>query len=79
MIHVNFPESNTILHAAPGDEATVEPLHVLKADGMVTSMWELSPEDMVQLMQTRRIVVQVVGASQPPMRLLVLPPEGPRQ
>lgn len=63
-----FPEANVILGPPPGSEAEVSDLQVLRADGRLVSCWQLSPEEIAEIVRTGKIWLSVWGAvTQPPV------------
>lgn len=79
--HVNFKESNALLRADPGegdevDAATNEvvrdgvrigDLDVYKDDKQIASCWQLSAEELMEVMRTGRVYVFVLGNRHPPI------------
>ncbi len=44
-----------------------QPCYALIQDGIVTTCWRLSDEEVAAVINSRRVVVQVLGNTQPPM------------
>lgn len=69
---VQFPESNTVL--TPPDDMTEEECSNLDifrtGDGCCISCWELDGDELMQILETKRIWLRVhSGESQPPVSL----------
>jgi hypothetical protein len=72
---VKFDKVNAVLNPPP-DVEDVAPLFVQKrTDGIVTSCWELTPEELMQLVDTGKIYLHVSGPH-PAVMLSVAPLEG---
>lgn len=79
--HVCFEESNLLLRAAPGPGDTVDSktnevisngvrigdLHVYKDDDQTVSCWQLTAEEMLEVIRTGRVFVFVLGDLHPPI------------
>lgn len=94
--HVCFQESNLLLRAVPGPGDTVDSrtnevisngvrisdLHVYKDDDQIVSCWQLSAEEMLEVVRTGRIFVFVLGNLHPPIFVspnLMQQPEAPAE
>lgn len=69
---VDFPESNAVL--TPPDDMTEEECSNLEIfrtpDGCCISCWELDGDELMQILETKRIWLRVhSGPSQPPVSL----------
>jgi len=75
---VDFPESNDVLKAAPGTEDAVNDLRIFRQglsftpngqrlDLCVVSCWELSDEELAEVIRTKRIYFQALGRTHPPI------------
>lgn len=71
---VEFYGSNRTLHAAPGTEDRVSDLHIFTDGESCVSCWELTDEEVAEIVRTRRAWLQVMsGVSQPPVLVSGLP------
>jgi hypothetical protein len=72
---VEFPEQNTVLKAAPGTESWVRDLPIYRQypdgvnDQCVVSCWELSAEEVAEIVRTGRVYFQAFGPTHPPVAL----------
>lgn len=66
---VSFPEQNTV---ATGDGCSDLPLYA--GGGQFVSVWELSGDELMQVLQTGRIYVRTFGPHIPPIALQVESP-----
>lgn len=75
---VVFPQANMVYKAAPGTEQAVQDLPANVEQGVVTSCWELTPDEVRVLVQTRRLWVSVFsgGVCSPIMPAVFMPPIG---
>lgn len=82
---IEFPESNTVLKAAPGTEEWVRDLPIfrqglsflpngVRMDQCVVSCWELSPEELAEVVKTGKIYFQCFGGTHPPISIHGLSP-----
>ena len=86
---VAFPEQNHILQPAPGTEPYVQPLpcHAsvrTEPDGqqfmVTTSCWEMSEAEIIEIVRTKRVWLQVYGGHPPSLIIGVNPiAKGPRE
>lgn len=76
MTPVNFEQANCILKAPPGwDPVEMGPcddLHVLRQNGTVVSVWEPDADERAVLAAGGRVVLSVVGETQPPVAIWVV-------
>lgn len=56
---VKFEHCNAVFKAAPGDEANVYDLDCHFHENVVTSCWELSADELAEIILTRRVWLQV--------------------
>lgn len=69
---VAFAQSNGVLRAPEGMADCVD-LPVHKANGWISSVWELEPGEITELIVSRRLVLHVQGReTHPPVGLEVL-------
>ena len=68
---VNFPEANMVL-TAPEGMVNCQPLPVLRQAGHVLSVWELSDAEAKEVFVSRRVILQAVGDTHPPVSLRVV-------
>ena len=74
---VKFPEANKVLMHPPGmTEEECGDLHVLQTDdGRLISCWELDGDELMKILQTKKIWLHVwSGDTQPPVSLDVEEP-----
>ena len=66
---VPFRESNLILHGPQGvDDPDVLTIEARRLEGCVVTCWQLSPEDVAEMVETGGVIwVSVWGNSMPPM------------
>lgn len=77
MIPIEFPEANLRLVGPPG-VSDILPLPVFTDGRHVASVWELSDEEIADLVKTRRLYLVVVGQTHPPLLMQTRPPFAPR-
>lgn len=64
---VEFPGSNHYLGAPPGAE-NVEGMHTFTNGNCSVSCWELSDEEIEEIVRTRRVFISILsGRTQPPV------------
>lgn len=69
---VNFPTANKLLLAPVGMENECGDLPVFNDGRESISVWELSEQEIEQIVKSRKILLGVLaGASMPPVRLAV--------
>lgn len=83
--HVSFPQATSILRALPqeGDVVDKAAQSVTRADGTVisdlvayrdarqtVSCWQLTAEELVEVMQTGQVFLCVLGDQHPPVAIL---------
>ncbi|MBN8994321.1 MAG: hypothetical protein J0H94_03780 [Rhizobiales bacterium] len=79
---IDFDEANLRLVAPTGEEDEVRSLPVRRADGMIVSCWELTPEERAEVARTGCVWLSVWSpTSSPPvlvagLKHYVIPPEG---
>lgn len=73
MIPVDFPEANLRLVGPPG-VPNILPLPVCATGQHVVSCWEMTDEEIADLVKTRRLYLVVCGQPQPPVSLHSRPP-----
>jgi hypothetical protein len=72
---VNFPEQNAVLPPYPGTESWVRPLPIYRQypdgvnDQCVVSCWELSPEEIAEIVRTGKVYFQAFGSTHPPVSI----------
>lgn len=71
---VKFQEANMTLVAPKGMENEVEDLVCCKTDdgngnSLIVTKWELSPEEIAEVIKTKSVYCIVLGQSQPPLSL----------
>lgn len=74
---INFPQANVKLVGPQGEnDPNVQPMAAHAQNGMFTSCWELTDEEIAELSQTKKIYVMVVSGQQgpPPINLQVSDP-----
>lgn len=49
-------------------------LHAYSGDDLIISCWELDGNDLMTILQTKRVWLHIVGTDQPPMMLSVKQP-----
>lgn len=65
---VEFEGFNHSLGAPPGREETVQPLPVFRNGACCVSAWELTDEELVEIIKSKRVFLSVFfGSSQPPV------------
>jgi hypothetical protein len=75
---ITFKGANSVLKAPPDMENCIDlPFCLRDYEGLIvaTSCWELTAEELAEIVKSRRIMVQVTGNTFPPMRVIV-PQEG---
>ncbi|MFZ5871071.1 MAG: hypothetical protein ACOYXW_11170 [Actinomycetota bacterium] len=64
---VHFPEANVVLTPPAGEEETVYPLPAHRDGAQLVTCWELSAEEVAEIVRTRRVWLSLwVGAGPPP-------------
>ena len=59
---IHFPQANDILKAAPGTEDHVSDLHIFRQHPYVVSFFAFSDEEKAQVVASRQVFLQVLGA-----------------
>ena len=66
-IPVAFPGSNAVLGPPPGSE-NIEPLPIFRNGTCCVSAWELTEEELAEIVKTKRVFLSVFfGNTQPPV------------
>lgn len=60
------------LNPPPGLEDRVVPLYAHRENGVITMQFEITKEELLNLIVTRRVVVQMMGQTIAPMRITTL-------
>ena len=67
---VEFPESNKVFHKPDNmSEDECGSLHVHQKSGVIVSCWELSPEELKIVNETKKVWLGVLGQGHPPVFL----------
>lgn len=66
-VPTTFPGANIILTAPDGMEEQVADLPVFRNGQFSVSAWELSDEELEEIIRTRRVHVAILGQSHPPI------------
>ena len=66
---VEFPERNFIWRGWPadGDRPEVADLPAYRSEAQTISCWELSDEEVEEIVRTRRVWIGVLGSGHPPV------------
>ncbi|MBK8197000.1 MAG: hypothetical protein IPK75_01430 [Acidobacteria bacterium] len=61
--------ANLVMRAPPGDEDRVGDLHVYRNRGGLVSAWQLSDEEVAEIVRTRTVYLSIMGGGMPPVYL----------
>lgn len=67
---VKFEEANVVMKAPPGEEENVFDMPAFRDKGNIVSCWELTDEEVEEIVKTKRIYALMKGI-QPPMLLQI--------
>lgn len=67
---IDFPEANGVFKAPKGDEDRISELPVFTNGKYIVSCWELSYEEIEEVIKTRKVYLGILGQGMPPVIIL---------
>lgn len=67
---IKFSEANMKFTAPPGREQEVDDLPVFSDGNQIISCWELTDEELIEVIKTKKVYLGVMGNTTPPIMLM---------